>query len=78
MDVGAMKWAALFGLLLVWASAVAVRRRAARREETQRQRRQARRRAVPVVSANLRGLPRAHGDLWDEAREDPAPGRPGD
>jgi hypothetical protein len=71
MEVDASSVAALLVLLAALYAAGSARRRAARRREEDRQRARARRRAVPVVSANVRGLPPDATDLWaaeDEAR----------
>jgi hypothetical protein len=64
MEVDASSVAALLVLLAALCAAGSARRRAARRREEDRQRARARRRAVPVVSANVRGLPPAVTDLW--------------
>jgi hypothetical protein len=71
MEVDASSIAALLALLAALCAAGSARRRAARRREEDRQRALARRRNVPVVSANVRGLPPAATDLWaavDDAR----------
>ena len=70
MEVDASSIAALLVLLAALGAAGSARRRAARRREEDRQRARARRREVPVVSANVRGLPPAATDLW--AAEDGA------
>ena len=64
MEVDASSIAALLVLLAALCAAGSARRRAARRREEDRQRALARRRKVPVVSANVRGLPPAATDLW--------------
>jgi hypothetical protein len=64
MEVDASSIAALIMLLAALCVAGSARRRAARRREEDRQRALARRRNVPVVSANVRGLPPAATDLW--------------
>jgi len=69
MEVDASSIAALLVLLAAFCVAGSARRRAARRREEDRQRALARRRNVPVVSANVRGLPRAATDLWAEEGE---------
>jgi hypothetical protein len=74
MEVDASSIAALLALLAALCAAGSARRRAARRREEDRQRALARRRNVPVVSANVRGLPPASTDLWaavdDSRRQD--------
>jgi hypothetical protein len=69
MEVDASSIAALLVLLAAFCVAGSARRRAARRREEDRQRALARRRNVPVVSANVRGLPPAATDLWAEEGE---------
>jgi hypothetical protein len=69
MEVDASSIAALCVLLAALCVAGSARRRAARRREEDRQRALARRRNVPVVSANVRGLPPAATDLWAEEGE---------
>ena len=66
MEVDAFSIAALLALLCALYAAGAMRRRAARRRAEARARARARRRKVPVVSANVRGLPAAATDLWAE------------
>jgi hypothetical protein len=66
MEVDAFSIAALLALLGALYAAGAMRRRAARRREEERARARARRRKVPVVSANVRGLPAGESDLWAE------------
>jgi hypothetical protein len=74
MEVDASSIAALLVLLAALGAAGSARRRAARRREEHRQRALARRRNMPVVSANVRGLPPAESDLWaaenDSRRQD--------
>lgn len=69
MEVDAFSIAALALLLASFLAARAARRRAARRVEEARARARARRRRVPVVSANVRGLPSGEQDLWAEERD---------
>jgi hypothetical protein len=69
MEVDASSIAALIMLLVALCAAGSARRRAARRREEDRQRARARRRSVPVVSANVRGLPPNAADLWAEEGE---------
>jgi hypothetical protein len=69
MEVDASSIAALCVLLAALCVAGSARRRADRRREEDRQRALARRRNVPVVSANVRGLPPAATDLWAEEGE---------
>ena len=69
MEVDAFSFAALALLLVSFLAARAARRRAARRLEEARARARSRRRRVPVVSANVRGLPSGDKDLWVEERE---------
>jgi len=69
MEVDASSIAALLMLLAALCAAGSARRRAARRREEDRQRALARRRNVPVVSANVRGLPPNASDLWAEEGE---------
>jgi len=69
MEVDASSIAALLMLLAALCAAGSARRRAARRREEDRQRALARRRNVPVVSANVRGLPPNASDLWAEDGE---------
>ena len=69
MEVDASSIAALLVLLAALCAAGSARRRAARRRVEDRQRALARRRNVPVVSANVRGLPSAATDLWAEQGE---------
>jgi hypothetical protein len=64
MDVDALVVAAV-GLLAALAVIVTARRRSARRAAEAQERARRRRRRMPLVSANVRGLP--HGDeedLW--------------
>jgi hypothetical protein len=70
MEVDASSISALLMLLAALCAAGAARRSAARRREELRQRARARRRKLPVVSANVRGLPPAATDLW-AAENDP-------
>jgi hypothetical protein len=74
MEVDASSITALLVLLAALSAAGSARRRAARRREDDRRRALARRRKVPVVSANVRGLPPAATDLWaaedDSRRQD--------
>jgi len=71
MDVDALVVAAV-ALLAMLAAAFTARRRSARRAAEERERARRRRRPMPLVSANVRGLPRGdEQDLW--AGE--APGR---
>lgn len=69
MEVDAFSIAALALLLVSFLAARVARRRAARRIEDARARARSRRRKVPVVSANVRGLPSGDKDLWAEERE---------
>ena len=69
MEVDASSIAALLMLLAALCAAGAARRTAARRREELRQRARARRRKLPVVSANVRGLPPAVTDLWSAEDE---------
>jgi len=69
MEVDVSSIAALLMLLAALCAAGSARRRAARRREQDRQRALARRRNVPVVSANVRGLPPNASDLWAEEGE---------
>jgi hypothetical protein len=69
MEVDVLSIAALLMLLAALCAAGSARRRAARRREQDRQRALARRRNVPVVSANVRGLPPNASDLWAEEGE---------
>jgi hypothetical protein len=62
MDVDALVVAAV-GLLAALAAAITARRRSARRAAEARERARRRRRRMPLVSANVRGLPR--GDDQD-------------
>ena len=64
MEVDASSIAALLVLLAALGAVGSARRRAVRRREEDRRRALARRRNVPVVSANVRGLPPAATDLW--------------
>jgi len=63
-DVNVQLIAAGLLLLAVWGAIVLARRRAARRAADREARARARRRKVPVVSANVRGLPGNETDLW--------------
>jgi hypothetical protein len=63
-DVNALLSAAVVLLLAIWGAAMLARRRAARRAAAREARVRARRRKVPVVSANVRGLPGNETDLW--------------
>jgi len=64
---------AVVALVAALLAASAVRRRAARRAAEARERARRRRRRMPVVSANVRGLPRGdEQDLW--AGESPVRG----
>ena len=64
MDVDALVLAAV-ALISALAAVFALRRRAARRAAEARERARRRRRRMPVVSANVRGLPRGdEPDLW--------------
>jgi hypothetical protein len=69
MEVDVSSIAALLVLLAALCAAGSARRRTARRREEDRQRARARRREVPVVSANVRGLPPTATDLWAEEGE---------
>ena len=69
MEVDASSIAALLVLLVALRAAGSARRRAARRRAQERQRALAGRRKVPVVSANVRGLPSTTTDLWAEEGE---------
>jgi hypothetical protein len=69
MEVDASSIAALLMLLAALCAAGSARRRAVRRREEDRERALARRRNVPVVSANVRGLPPNATDLWAEEGE---------
>jgi hypothetical protein len=69
MEVDVSSIAALLMLIAALCAAGSARRRAARRREEDRQRALARRRNVPVVSANVRGLPPNAPDLWAEEGE---------
>jgi hypothetical protein len=67
MDVDALSMAALLALAAAWGWVIVARRRAARRAAEARARLRARRRRVPVVSANVCGLPggqKPAEDLW--------------
>ena len=66
MGVDTWTIAALVLLIATLCTTGLRRRRAARRLEEERARLRARRRRVPVVSANLRGLPPGETDLWAE------------
>jgi phage protein D len=66
MEVDGLTVAALLLLVASLGMAGVMRRRAARRREEERARARARRRKVPVVSANVRGLPSGATDLWTE------------
>lgn len=56
-------------LLAAWGAMLGARRRATRREAETRARARARRQRVPLVSANLRGLPTVESDIWQETLE---------
>jgi hypothetical protein len=76
MEVDAFSIAALLLLVGSLVAAGAARRRAARRRAEEIARARARRRKVPVVSANVRGLPSGEPDLWvDERNPTPRKGR---
>jgi hypothetical protein len=55
---------AAFALLVALVAAARARRNAARRAAEARERARRRRRSMPLVSANLRGLPQDREDLW--------------
>jgi hypothetical protein len=55
---------AAVALLVALCAAARARRRAARRAAEERERARRRRRSMPLVSANLRGLPQQREDLW--------------
>jgi hypothetical protein len=64
MDVDALVVAAV-ALLAALAAAITARRRSARRAADARERARRRRRRMPLVSANVRGLPRGEDhDAW--------------
>lgn len=71
MEVNALTLTALLLLVAALCAASVTRRRAARRAEEERARARARRRRVPVVSANVRGLPSGVTDLWAEETDAP-------
>jgi hypothetical protein len=76
MEVDAFSIAALLLLVGSLVTAGAARRRAARRRAQEQARARARRRKVPVVSANVRGLPSGESDLWaDDRNSTPRKGR---
>jgi hypothetical protein len=76
MEVDAFSIAALLLLVGSLVAAGAARRRAERRRAEERARARARRRKVPVVSANVRGLPSGESDLWvDDRHSTPRKGR---
>ncbi len=76
MEVDAFSIAALLLLVGSLVAAAASRRRAARRRAEEMARARARRRKVPVVSANVRGLPSGESDLWvDDRNPTPRKGR---
>ncbi len=72
MEVDAFSIAALLLLIGSFVAAGAARRRAARRRLEELARARARRRKVPVVSANVRGLPSGEDDLWVDDRKPPS------
>jgi hypothetical protein len=55
---------AAVALLVALVAVARVRQHAARREAEARERMRRRRRNMPLVSANLRGLPQQDEDLW--------------
>jgi phage protein D len=76
MEVDALSIAALLLLVGSLVAAGSARRRAARRRAEKQARARARRRKVPVVSANVRGLPSGEPDLWvDDRNSTPRKGR---
>jgi hypothetical protein len=56
--------AAVVALLIALGAVARSRRHAARRAAEERERARRRRRTMPLVSANVRGLPQEREDLW--------------
>jgi hypothetical protein len=69
MDVDALAWAALLIPVAALGLATVRRRRVERRAAQRLARIRARRRKIPVVSANVRGLPESDNDLWAKELE---------